>query len=70
MRTVNSAPCIECEKKGCGAYHDECEKYKEYVEKNIQKSRSRIKSRAPYAKTGTRVKVPAKVLTSKRRRSE
>jgi hypothetical protein len=25
-------PCRYCEKKGCGAYHDICEKYKEYRE--------------------------------------
>lgn len=24
------APCINCEKKGCGSYHDICEKYKEF----------------------------------------
>ena len=24
-------PCIECEKKGCGTYHDICEPYQEYV---------------------------------------
>ena len=23
-------PCGTCERKGCGAYHDECEKYKEF----------------------------------------
>ena len=25
-------PCRYCEKKGCGAYHDICGKYKEYRE--------------------------------------
>lgn len=24
------APCYECSQKGCGAYHDSCEKYQEY----------------------------------------
>lgn len=23
-------PCKDCEKKGCGAYHDECEEYQAY----------------------------------------
>ena len=22
-----NCPCVNCEKKGCGAYHDECEKF-------------------------------------------
>lgn len=25
-------PCGECPKKGCGAYHDRCEKYQEWRE--------------------------------------
>ena len=25
-----TAPCKDCPKKGCGSYHSECEKYKEY----------------------------------------
>lgn len=24
-------PCKECEKKGCGSYHDECVSYLEWV---------------------------------------
>lgn len=24
------APCKDCERKGCGAYHDECPGYQEY----------------------------------------
>ena len=23
-------PCIDCENKGCGSYHDECERHKEW----------------------------------------
>lgn len=23
-------PCVECEKKGCGAYHDQCPEYSLY----------------------------------------
>ena len=25
------APCKTCERKGCGAYHNECERYKDYI---------------------------------------
>ena len=25
-------PCKDCENKGCGTYHDQCEKYQQYVE--------------------------------------
>jgi hypothetical protein len=25
-------PCKDCERKGCGAYHDECEQYKSFKE--------------------------------------
>ena len=28
---VNS-PCKDCENKGCGSYHDKCEKYAGYKE--------------------------------------
>lgn len=24
-------PCKDCERKGCGVYHDICEKYQEFV---------------------------------------
>ena len=24
-------PCLGCERLGCGSYHDECEKYLEYI---------------------------------------
>ena len=27
-----NSPCIDCEKKGCGSYHDECPEYNEYKE--------------------------------------
>lgn len=27
-----TCPCQRCERKGCGAYHDECEVYRVYVE--------------------------------------
>lgn len=24
---MNSAPCKDCERKGCGSYHDQCPEY-------------------------------------------
>lgn len=29
-------PCIDCERKGCGAYHDECKSYNNYKENKIK----------------------------------
>ena len=26
--------CVECEKKGCGAYHDQCEPFGEWSKQN------------------------------------
>lgn len=26
----DNCPCKDCEKKGCGAYHDECENYQQF----------------------------------------
>ena len=28
-------PCIECEKRGCGVFHDQCELYKKYTEERV-----------------------------------
>ena len=27
---MKGAPCKNCDRKGCGAYHDQCEKFLEY----------------------------------------
>ena len=34
MKTKPS-PCINCPKKGCGAYHDVCPKYQEYAHEEV-----------------------------------
>lgn len=26
-------PCVDCEKRGCGSYHDQCEIYQEFKKK-------------------------------------
>lgn len=46
-------PCVECDKKGCGSYHDQCEKYKkwkeeDYVEKSTGYFKIRGKSKNRY----------------------
>ena len=40
-------PCVNCERKGCGTYHDECPAYQEFkayknaeIEKRIEVSKS------------------------------
>ena len=30
------SPCLDCERKGCGSYHDKCEKYQAYKESKYQ----------------------------------
>lgn len=38
--TSGKGPCKDCENKGCGSYHDRCEKYQEYKQK-IEKAREK-----------------------------
>ena len=28
-----NAPCVDCARKGCGVYHDQCEAFQEYQRK-------------------------------------
>lgn len=30
-------PCIDCERKGCGSYHDECPEHKKWKEAEQQR---------------------------------
>lgn len=39
-------PCGTCERKGCGAYHDECEKYRDYLEQLKKERREKLKDTA------------------------
>ena len=41
---VEQSPCIDCEKKGCGSYHDICEKYRAYKDK-VEQSKQLIRSK-------------------------
>lgn len=36
------APCKNCERKGCGDYHDLCEPYKKFREEMNARSRAKI----------------------------
>lgn len=36
-------PCKDCERCGCGPYHSQCEKYKEYKERHREYSNLRRK---------------------------
>lgn len=40
-KSLKSAPCVTCERKGCGSYHDECEEYQAFTEYRKQISRGR-----------------------------
>ena len=33
---MKEAPCKDCPKKGCGAYHDKCPEYKEFKEYQLK----------------------------------
>lgn len=28
---MRTAPCLKCERRGCGSYHDECEAYQSFL---------------------------------------
>lgn len=30
------APCMECDQRGCGVYHDECPKYQEFRRQKME----------------------------------
>lgn len=35
-------PCRECERRGCGAYHDKCDKYQRYNEAQREEADRRL----------------------------
>jgi hypothetical protein len=41
---MKEAPCKNCEKRGCGNYHDKCEAYKQYKEQQNAVSESKKKA--------------------------
>ena len=38
-------PCMNCEKAGCGVYHDQCEPYQQYRKYHNDISKARAKAR-------------------------
>lgn len=40
-----NTPCMNCEKAGCGAYHDKCERYKAWKEQEIAMRQDEKKER-------------------------
>ena len=38
---VEQSPCINCEKKGCGSYHDKCPDYLKYKSESEQNKQLR-----------------------------
>ena len=44
-RNYKSVPCKDCEKRGCGAYHSQCEVYKMWKEQNEKLRMERLQNR-------------------------
>ena len=47
------APCLKCERKGCGPYHDQCPEFIEFkkaVKEERKKKDADAKMNAPYRK--------------------
>ena len=36
--TIKDTPCKDCDRKGCGSYHDECEQFQEWKEGQRKRS--------------------------------
>ncbi len=42
-------PCKDCDNKGCGVYHDECEPYQKYLEEKAKVNQKRLADKTYYA---------------------
>lgn len=42
---MTKAPCVNCERKGCGAYHDQCELYLQFRAEQQAISEKKIKAK-------------------------
>lgn len=40
----DNCPCKDCEKKGCGAYHELCEKYQAFRAERLKVYEERLKT--------------------------
>lgn len=62
------SPCATCERKGCGAYHDQCEEYQKYHEAKMKQAKeTQQKERRPYAAYNARVSATPQALRHRRR---
>lgn len=48
---MGSGPCKDCERKGCGAYHSQCERYIEWRKKEDAIKEQRYKEQGNYIKS-------------------
>lgn len=46
----DNCPCKDCPKKGCGAYHDICEKYQAFRAEKEKENEERINGYSNYKK--------------------
>ena len=42
-------PCKNCENKGCGTFHDECEPYQNYLQEKEIINKKRVADKSYYA---------------------
>lgn len=42
---VEQAPCINCDRKGCGSYHSRCPKYQKFRKQKDKEYEKRLKLR-------------------------
>lgn len=63
------SPCKECEKRGCGAHHDSCEKYKEYRDgcEKIREERKKTYASRPPARRRWPIAEANSILKSRRK---
>lgn len=40
---MTRCPCVDCQNKGCGSYHDKCEPYKEFKAEVEKTSLNKLK---------------------------
>lgn len=38
------SPCVNCERKGCGSYHDQCEPYQAFKDERTNYRTDKLKS--------------------------
>ena len=42
---MKKAPCVDCERKGCGSYHDKCELYLAFCAEQRAVQEKKLKAR-------------------------